>query len=496
MLELFQSMAWPFVACLVLTGIHVYLGIHVIERRVVFVDLALAQIAAFGTVWGVLLGWSLETDSWTIQAIALGFSIIGAGMFALTRTRRERIPHEAVIGIIYAVALAGTVLASAHLAHGAEEVRGLLSGSILWVTQEKVLWTAGLYSVVGLVHWVFRKPFFELSLIKSEPGGDSDKEFDLRARMWDFLFYVTFGFVVTSSVSIGGVLLVFSYLVIPAVSAMMFTTGIRARLLFGWAVATLMSALGIYISYENDLPSGPTIVVCLGAFLALAGLFHSIRSSSNPAASIARAVALFFVPAAFLTVTWFGKPVQHDSLDHQLASSGAGERLMAISAVLGNPELEFEAAPYLPDLLVDSNPAVRRGAFELVVRRPDRHLLRIVADYLVDEDDLWREEAVRVLREVGDSSSADELFAAASREPDPFLMTEMGEALLELGDPRGATVLLQLIESAESRLVRDDAWGALQDHLKVELSFDAAVSAGENDAEVQAIRDWLDGHGH
>ena len=491
MLELFQSMAWPFVACLVLTGIHVYLGIHVIERRVVFVDLALAQIAAFGSVWGVLLGWSLESDSWVVKGIALGFSIIGAAIFALTRTKHERIPHEAVIGIIYAVALAGTVLASANLAHGAEEVRMLLSGSILWVSKETVLWTAGLYLGVGLIHWLFRKPFFELSLVTSGDSAAANSEFDTRARLWDFLFYVTFGLVVTSSVSIGGVLLVFSYLVIPAVAAMMFATGIRARLLFGWAVASVMSALGVFISYENDLPSGPTIVVCLGVFLALAGLIHHIRRSPNPSASLLRSLGLVLFPIGFLGLTWYLKPVEHLSLDHRLASPLPGERLEAVLLVIENPELEFEASPYLPDLLLDSNAAVRRQAFELVTRRPHQDVLRIVADYLDDEDDLWREEAVRVLRQVGDRFCVDALYEAASTESDLYLKTEMADALLELEDQRGVELLIGLMDTASSALVRDDAWGSLQAHKPIELDFDASVEADENDAEVQAIRELM-----
>lgn len=481
-------MALPFATCLVLTGIHVYLGIHVIERRVVFVDLALAQIAALGSVWGVLLGWSLESDSWEIQSIALGFSIIGAGIFALTRTRTERIPHEAVIGIIYAVALASTVLASVQLAHGAEEVRGLLSGSILWVTKEKVMWTTLLYVVVGLIHWIFRKPFFELSRLTSRGAEADGTELDLKSRMWDFLFYVTFGFVVTSSVSIGGVLLVFSYLVIPAVASMMFVTTIRARLLFGWAAGTVMSAVGVFISYQNDLPSGPTIVVCLGAFLALGTLVHQLRHTSSPLRLLVRTLLLTSVPVGFLILTWTTKPTVHDSLDHRLASSIATERLQAIQSVLEDPSLEFEASPFLPDLLVDSNPAVRRCAFELVVKRPDPEYLVLVASYLSEPDDLWREEAVTVMRQVGGAFCVDALHTAALVEADEFLMAEMADALMELEDLRGGGILLELMDSAEMKLVREDAWASLQRHAKIDMNFDSAVSAENNDSELAAIR--------
>src|SRR5688572_12264450 len=131
-----ESMAWPFAACLVLAGIHVYLGIHVLARKVIFVDLALAQIAALGTVWGVILGWDVHEDPWPIKGFSLAFCVLGAAVFSATRARRERVPHEAVIGITYAVALAATILLSSDLAHGAEEVRELLTGSILWVRPE------------------------------------------------------------------------------------------------------------------------------------------------------------------------------------------------------------------------------------------------------------------------------------------------------------------------------------------------------------------------
>ncbi|MFT5284481.1 MAG: zinc/manganese transport system permease protein [Planctomycetota bacterium] len=482
-------MAWPFAACLVLTGIHVYLGIHVIERRVVFVDLALAQIAALGTVWGVLLGWSLESDDWIVKGISLGFSVIGAGIFAVTRTRRERIPHEAIIGIIYSVALATTVLASANLAHGAEEVREILSGSILWVREETVYWTAGLYVFVGLVHWIFRKQFFRLSQLSTSSPDGEEGELDSSARLWDFLFYTTFGLVVTSSVSIGGVLLVFSYLVIPAVAAMMFMNTIRSRLLFGWGVGAVMSAVGVFISYENDLPSGPTIVVCLGLFLALSGIFKSVRQSSNPIRTLLRTSALVLIVCTFVGGTWYSRPQANDTLDLQLTSSDSGERLRAIERVLGDRSLEFEASPYLPDLLADSNAEVRRIAYLLVVRRPEPSFVRIVIEQLNDDDDLWREEAIGVLRDIGSPASIEALALAASSEVDEFLRAEMAEALLFLSDSRGGLLLIELMDRSGSALLRGDAWMQLDAHMKLDQEFDSSVSAKSNDDSVQAIRE-------
>src|SRR5262245_58691990 len=158
------TMIWPLLACLVLTGIHVYLGIHVIARKVIFVDLALATIAALGAVWAALLGWDLHEDAWTVKLFSLFFTFLGAAVFSFTRMRHERVPHEAVIGITYAVALAAIILGTARLPHGAEEVRDLQAGSILWVDGRTIGLTALLYSAIGAFHWVFRRRFLAISL--------------------------------------------------------------------------------------------------------------------------------------------------------------------------------------------------------------------------------------------------------------------------------------------------------------------------------------------
>jgi len=255
MSQFLQSMAWPFAACLLLAGILVYLGIHVLSRKVIFVDLALAQIAALGSVWGVLLGWDLHSDPWQVRAFSLAFTILGAVVFTWTRMRDERVPHEALIGITYAVALGATILASSHLAHGAEEVSELMAGSILWVRGPEILGTSLVFGAVGAFHWIFRRRFFLISL---DPAAAEREGVNL--RLWDFLFYVSLGFAVTSAVSIAGVLLVFSYLVIPAVVAMLFARKISTRLALGWIVGTVVSAIGCSLSYRFDLPSGPTIV--------------------------------------------------------------------------------------------------------------------------------------------------------------------------------------------------------------------------------------------
>lgn len=260
--EFLQLMIKPFVACLILTGIHAYLGLHVVERGVIFVDLALAQIAAFGATVGVLWGWGLHSTQ--SYLLALGFTFVGAAVFAMTRHRKPIVPQEALIGITYAVSAAASILVLSRAAEGGEELKALLVGHLLFVEWPEIAKVFFLYGMIGIVHWLARKQFL---FISQNPEGAFEK--GLRVRLWDFLFYATFGFVVTSSVEMAGVLLVFSFLIVPAVCGVLFARTVGKRLLIGWAVGTLTSVLGAVASYGWDLPTGATIVCTFGAVLIL-----------------------------------------------------------------------------------------------------------------------------------------------------------------------------------------------------------------------------------
>src|ERR1700682_4947800 len=231
----------PFVASLILTGIHAYLGVHVVERGVIFVDLSLAQIAALGTTIAALYG--LEPHSETTYWVSLAFTFIGAAIFSMIRGQRARIPQEAVIGICYAVASAAAILAMSKSVQETEHLKEMLVGNILTVSWYEVAKTAILYSAIGLFHFIFRRKFLLISL---DPEGAEAQ--GISTRFWDFLFYASFGFVVTSSVAIAGVLLVFCYLIVPSVGAMLFADRVGRRLAIGWTMGTLVSALGVYFS--------------------------------------------------------------------------------------------------------------------------------------------------------------------------------------------------------------------------------------------------------
>ncbi len=268
--DLFGILWAPFLMCLVLTGIHAYLGVHVLAREVVFVDIAMAQIAALGATAAFLLGH--ETETWQSYAYALSATLVGAVVLALTRSRRRHVSQEAVIGVVYAVSSAAAVLVSDRAAHGAEQVRGMLVGNLLAVSPAEVGKVAVLYALVGAVHWACRRPFF---LISTDPDGAYAA--GLRVRLWDFLFYASFGVVVASSVRIAGVLLVFSYLIVPALAGVTLGGSVGTRLLIGWAFGALVSVIGMVASAALDLPTGATVVCVFGVTLLAFGLASRAR---------------------------------------------------------------------------------------------------------------------------------------------------------------------------------------------------------------------------
>jgi len=261
----------PFLACLVLTAIHVYLGLHVLARGVIFVDLALAQVAALGITLAFLAGHPIQSDA--AYWYALAFTVGGAALFSATRMRRASIPQEAVIGIVYAVSAALAVLVVDRAPQGAEHIRQLLVGNILTVGAADVGRLGLLYAAIGALHAAMRRPILEISF---DPDGAAAR--GRAIRWWDFVFYVTFGIVVTSSVRIAGVLLVFSYLIVPAAVAALLSASVSARLAIGWAAGALVSATGLWASFAWDLPTGAAVVATFGALMAAVAVGLGLRA--------------------------------------------------------------------------------------------------------------------------------------------------------------------------------------------------------------------------
>jgi len=267
-------MFWPIMACILLPWLLVYLGLHVVQRGIIFIDIAMAQMAALGICVAVLLHFDLESSK--TFAIALGFTLSGAAIFSVTGKRTSPIPQEAVIGIAYVVAAAGAILLLSRAAEGDEEIKRMLVGDILLVSPIDVWKCFALFGAVGILHLVLRKSFLLASFDR-----DSAYRQGLRVRWWDFLFYAAFGLIVTSFVRIAGVLLVFSYLIVPAVCGINLANSLGKRLLIGWVIALVGGVGGLFLSFWLDLPSGAAIVCTFGALLVVISLSRLLLRGSR-----------------------------------------------------------------------------------------------------------------------------------------------------------------------------------------------------------------------
>src|SRR6476646_4930879 len=259
---IFQFLLPAIVATLVIAGIHAYLGLHVVERGVIFVDLSVAQIASLGAAIAVWRGYDAHDPA--IYWMSLAFTLLGALIFAMIKGQEAKIPQEAIIGISYAVASAAVILTMSKATGEAEHLKDMLVGNLLSVQWPEVWLTAAIYVAIGLFHWVFRKRFLEISIDAKAVAARG-----ISVRWWDFLFYASFGFVVTRSVAIAGVLLVFCFLIVPSVGGMLFAARIGARLAIGWVMAVLVSMLGMYLSVQFDLPTGASIICTFGGTLVV-----------------------------------------------------------------------------------------------------------------------------------------------------------------------------------------------------------------------------------
>jgi len=278
MIEAVQFMFLPFLACLLLVGINVYFGIHVIKREIIFIDIAMAQIAALGAVFSILF----PVEVFSVHGIevyghetnigyyfSLGFTLLAAVVFTLLKSEKLHIPLEAIIGIAYAVATTGAVILIDKAAGGDVHVHEMLEGSILWVSWGEILKLFVVFFLVGGFHYIFRDKFYRLTdtYISGNPAQPV-------SRWWDFLFYFTFGIAVVHAVNVGGILTVFTFLIIPASISILFAESLLSRILIGWCIGTIVSVCGLYLSWVLDVPSGPTVILFLGVFLFLSLLFR------------------------------------------------------------------------------------------------------------------------------------------------------------------------------------------------------------------------------
>jgi zinc/manganese transport system permease protein len=274
MLDMFQLpfMVQALVACVLLAVVLSYFGVHVVSRGIVFIDLALAQISSAGVAFAMLTGGDP-------QLFALGFTLVGAVGLSLIQSNNKRVPQEAIIGIIYAVASASAILMLAKTPHGDADVTEVLFGNILAVTPAQITQMAIMFGAVGLFHLLFHRKFFELSFGRPEEEKASTKPSPL--NLWNMLFYISLALVISNAIGAAGVLQVFSYLIVPAVCALLLFRGLLPVLITAMGTAVLASVAGLAASYTYDFPPGASIVACFGLiFLAcalLSGILAKVR---------------------------------------------------------------------------------------------------------------------------------------------------------------------------------------------------------------------------
>ncbi|MCK5077958.1 MAG: metal ABC transporter permease [Calditrichia bacterium] len=413
-----------FFECLVLVGIHSYLGLHVIRRKVIFVDLALAQIAALGTTVGFLFGIMPSTTG--AYWFSLTFTFIGAAVFSISRIRHEKIPQEAVIGLTYAIAASVAILVIDKAPHGAEHIKEIMTGSILWVQWETIFNAAIVYSIVGVFHFIFRKQF----LLISENPHEAYKK-GMNVRFWDFLFYMSFGIVITHSVGTAGVLLVFVFLVVPAIASILITNVLWKQLAIGWGLGLLVSILGLYISYIADLPSGPTVVAFYGVMLILIALFLFIfRAESRKTAGLKIAlgvgVTLLIIFGFYIMGSTF-KSHYHEHEHH---------------GVINDKE----------------------------------HLLHEITEHkkltLMNENELDK-----FLKKYNNVKQLNELF---NSEPDKFIKIKIASRISEIDIKPGIKLMLNLLKNCEFPFLREEIIQKMRETSGQNFGFDDDKSYEEN----------------
>ena len=455
-------MLLPFLACLVLSINHVYLGIHVIARKVIFVDLALAQIAALGATYATTLGYDPYGDSLKVSLFSLAFTFVGAGAFAIARMRKERVPQEAFIGIIYAAATAASILILSKSATGGEELKHMLVGELLLVSPKAILNMALLYASIGVFHIVFRKKFLAISI---DP--EAAEASGIHVRFWDMLFYMSFGVVITKSVAVVGVLLVFSYLVVPAVIAQMWSNTVRGRLFLGWGVAILASVAGIIWSFYSDYPTGPAVVVMLTLSLILASIAYYLQYSTSRLKALGSVAALVaFVFVFFFTLSEFKKTTA--SAD----SSKSPVDLLISELKEGEEAHQLDAVSHLADM---RDPRIVPVLTKLLMETKSEQVVERVVEALGRQKD---PRAIAALQE------------ASKKNFDDFLKFSIASAQLALGDKNGFETLIHILKNEEAGFARQQAAELLVKTSGRKFGYNAEKSVSENSAAIKKIEDW------
>lgn len=491
----------PLLCCLAVSGVLVYLGMHVIERKVIFVDLALAQIAALGVMWAMLMGYDHKDDPLPVTLYSLAFTALGAVVFSITRTRNERVPHEALIGIIYVAASAGGLVLADRFALGTEELKELIAGRVALVTVDIVQNLAITCAAVAIVFAVLHR---RLMRISTDPAGAEAAGMFLRG--WDFLFYLLFGVLITQSVSVLGVLPVFAYLVIPAVAAAFLFQTVRARLVFGWVFAAVISFLGLETARLSELDPGPTIVCLFAAALVVLGVGLVLRAQRFAPRIIARVVGFAVLFAVFLGGTLaLRRTAPTDELATAIGFARSGDatnQRRALASFRKFPDAQARWLPLVIPMVQGPDRVLRGEAVGVLGDSRARGAVGLLAARLAAEDDDGvRETVVRTLRAIGDPAAVHALADAATREDEPDLAVAMAAAAFDLAGPgqdadlrRAGDALVKVMASdGAPGAARRDAGDALHAHVALDpaLHDPAAITGWWRDHRDQLV--WQPG---
>ena len=276
MIEMFQLdfMVQAFALSVIVGILLSYLGVHVISRGIVFVDLALGQISSLGVAYSDYIGTGKTV-------IPIVFTLVGAFLMSFINIRDKRLKLEAIIGIIYAVTSAITVMLISKTPHGDSDIQEVLFGNILSVSWDQIKMVAIVFSAIGLLHLFFFKKFiavtesfsrFDTTLTKN--NFQTQGAFSL----WNFLFYISIGLSIVFAVRLSGVIPVFSFLIIPAVGAIMIAKNNRSIIMLAALISVLGAFFGLNISYKFDFPAGSSIVTALGGIFLIVSIYFIVKS--------------------------------------------------------------------------------------------------------------------------------------------------------------------------------------------------------------------------
>ncbi len=450
-----------FCECLVLVGIHSYLGLHVIRRKVIFVDLALAQVAALGTTVGFLFG--MAPDSVAAFIFSVLFTFIAAAVFSVARLRNDKVPQEAIIGLVYAIAAAVVILVIDRAPHGAEHIKEVMTGAILWVQWESIIFAAVVYAAIGALHYVLADKFL---LISRDPREAFRR--GMRVRLWDFLFYMTFGVVISISVRTAGVLLVFVFLVVPAITATLITDKLKWQLVIGWSMGVLVTVVGLGLSYWADTPSGPTVVSFYGASLVVAAMVLYLVRHRGWAERL-RLLAGCGVAGIVLVVIVFG-------------GRALGTSSLAISRTHVHDDL-LECPDHDQPHSGESND---RHDSELDGEHPPD-----VERFLSSLGQADEEEQRRLVDSLGDRSRPMLLRAFEDTTDDGLKLIVARHTARVHGRAAGGRLLLRVLQEAEFPFVRAEAAAMLESLASVRFGYDPEADDETNRAAFEAIESWL-----